>query len=180
MTTKKEILTETAKALTRNPNASLAELAQEIGIGRTTLHRHFPKRDDLLKELALYSMQLIDDVLEPLNTQPDLTAHDAILAMFKVLVPMGEHFHFLSLEFSVMKDEAITKEYQRQRDELKTLVQWAQDEGAIALDIPTVWVVHVIDSLIYSTWDAIESGDIARNEGAKLAFRTLMKGVGSK
>ena len=48
MPTKEEILTETAKVLTRNPNASLAELAQELGIGRTTLHRHFPTRSLIL------------------------------------------------------------------------------------------------------------------------------------
>jgi serine phosphatase RsbU (regulator of sigma subunit) len=35
--------------LARNPEASMAEIASEAGLGRGTAYRHFPKRDDLVE-----------------------------------------------------------------------------------------------------------------------------------
>lgn len=44
-------------------------------------------------------------------------------------------------------------------------------------DIPNAWVSTAIDMLIWASWSAVESGDIARNDAAKLAYRTLTQGL---
>jgi len=173
---KENILKEAAKALNANPSASLAEIAQAIGIGRTTLHRHFPKRDDLIRALIIYSFGLVDEAMEPLNNQ-DLTATEGLYAVLDTLIKMGDHFHFLSQANSMANDPEILAIYDRQDAEMSALIDAVKAEGVIAQDVPTVWVVELMNSLVYTAWQTIEGGDIARNSATDLAWRTLTKGI---
>ena len=43
----------------RNPGASLAEVAARAGVGRASLHRHFPSRDDLVTAITRQCMDEI-------------------------------------------------------------------------------------------------------------------------
>ena len=50
--TRRRLLETAATLLCKDSGASLAEVAAAAGIGRTTLHRYFPSRHDLLYALA--------------------------------------------------------------------------------------------------------------------------------
>ena len=172
---KEKILSAAIAALARKPDSTYSELAVAIGIGRATLYRHFPRRDALIREICLYSLRKIDTELMPIFAQT-MTAMDALYAMLEKLIPMGERLHFLSREYAVMEDEEIARIYARQLEALRQMIAWAKQEGGIAMDIPDAWIARVIDSMIYMAWEAIEDGDIARNDAAELVFRTLTTG----
>ena len=53
-------LNPTGAVLPRNPGAAMAEIAEKAGVGRATLYRHFPTRDDLIRALALASLSQTD------------------------------------------------------------------------------------------------------------------------
>ncbi|WP_431917976.1 TetR/AcrR family transcriptional regulator [Nonomuraea jabiensis] len=50
--TRSAILEAAARVLGRRPDAPLAEIADEAGVGRATLYRHFPTRESLLSGVA--------------------------------------------------------------------------------------------------------------------------------
>ncbi|KAB8194889.1 TetR family transcriptional regulator [Nonomuraea phyllanthi] len=50
--TRSAILDAAARVLGRRPDAALAEIADEAGVGRATLYRHFPTRESLLSGVA--------------------------------------------------------------------------------------------------------------------------------
>ncbi len=176
--TKDEILKGAAAVLAKNPGATYAELAESIGIGRATLYRYFAKRDLLIKELTLVSLKEIDEAVQPLIKR-DMPSHDLLYAIIEVLIPIGERFHFLSrYEWDIWQDEDVKQIYRRQDEEFAQLIRMMSQEGKIRLDVPITWIVAVFDNLIYTAWESIQDGDIARNEAATLVYRTFMKGFG--
>ena len=56
--------------LSRNPGASLSEIAEHAGVGRATLHRHFASREALLIALAHQAIAEMDHAAE-------VACHDA-------------------------------------------------------------------------------------------------------
>ena len=56
--TRPSLLDVAAEVLVADPAASLAEVAEAAGIGRTTLHKHYATRDDLLTAVGNRALDL--------------------------------------------------------------------------------------------------------------------------
>jgi TetR/AcrR family transcriptional repressor of lfrA len=56
--TRKAILEAAMTVLADNPAASLSDIAAVAGVGRSTLHRYFAERADLIRALALHVHEL--------------------------------------------------------------------------------------------------------------------------
>ena len=52
------LLDVAAAVLVADPAASLAEVAEAAGIGRTTLHKHYATRDDLVRAVGHRAIDL--------------------------------------------------------------------------------------------------------------------------
>ncbi|MEM7249657.1 MAG: helix-turn-helix domain-containing protein [Acidobacteriota bacterium] len=174
---RQSLLDAAAVVLSREPAASLEAIAAEAGVGRATLHRHFRNRQHLLKVLALDAMTALDRAF--LRLLPaGAAAGTALRVLFEASLPLGPRHHFLSQQWSVMEDEEVATTYRRQLDDLAGMVEAARRAGLIAPEVPTRWVVSVLDALIYAGWAAVHSGELTVAQAADLAFRTLMTGVG--
>src|SRR5687768_6419137 len=55
--TRRAILDAAVRTLSADFGASLADIAAEAGVGRTTLHRYFPERADLLNAIAADALE---------------------------------------------------------------------------------------------------------------------------
>src|SRR5690349_9658725 len=51
--TRKAIIDAAMIVLAENPAAALSDVAAAAGVGRSTLHRYFPERADLIRAVAL-------------------------------------------------------------------------------------------------------------------------------
>ena len=176
VTSREALLAAAASVLAKNPGASLQEIASKAGVGRATLHRHFPARDDLLRELLRDALRQIDAATQHIE-EKCATAEEALRELLEAVVPLGDRFHFLWSEPAVADDAEIRETHDRQLREMTKLVEAAKAEGAIAQDIATAWAITVIDMLIYAIWSAVQDGHVARRDAADLSFRTLMHGL---
>ncbi|MGW5715162.1 TetR/AcrR family transcriptional regulator [Amycolatopsis sp. NPDC003865] len=82
--TRSAILEAAARALGRRPDAGIAEIADEAGVGRATLYRHFPTRDSLLRSLAEAGIAELDAAFAAANLDelPAARALTRIIAVF--------------------------------------------------------------------------------------------------
>lgn len=170
------LLQNLTPVLACNPGASLSEIAKQAGVGRATLYRHFASRDALVKAVAMAAIAAFDQASAEVVAQ-NLNAGDALLAFLTKVIPLGDRFHFLAIEPVAYNDPEVATAYARQLQELDAFITTLKQEGFIALDIPTAWVATAIDSLIWSAWSTVQSGDIAPNDAAALAYRTLIQGL---
>ncbi len=158
-----------------NPGASLAEVAARAGVGRATLHRHFPSRQDLIRELAIAALDATDGACAGLEHEPD--AMVALGRMFEALVPLADRFHFLSR--CPVDDPEVARRYAGQLDGLDRLIAALRTQGHLDPAVPDAWAVALADSLIWTAWSAAAEGSIPVRDAAALATRSFLRGVGA-
>ena len=141
------------------------------------MQRYFPKRQDLLKEIALDALREIDEALDTV-LQTDMGPDDSLQMLFELLAPAGDRYSYLMSYPHLMEFEEVANAYEHQLDRLNRYIQDLKSQDLFAPDIPTAWIVQTIDLLIWGAWYAVDSGSVARNDAALLASRTLMRGLG--
>lgn len=171
-----ELLDDVARAWVREPGAPLARVAELSGVGRATLYRHFTSRDDLMRTLALRSIEAIDEACAGLESEVP-TAVAYVEAMFQRLTPLGHRYHFLSREGALLEDRRIARELRRQHAELGELVDALRAEGACAPAAPRDWVIASMDALIYAAWTTASQANVPTEDVARWAARTLLRGI---
>ena len=174
---RRRMIMAATEVLAREPGASMGRIAEGAGVGRATLHRHFPRREDLLREIALEAIQRTDAVVA--DVAPRASTADEYLRMtLEALVPLGGAFHFLARESGVMDDPGIAAAYGRQLEGTRELGEALKSEGTLAFDVPTAWFVATFDAVIYAMWSAVAEGEVAPKQAGALAYRTLTRGLG--
>ena len=87
------LLDVVVEVLVADPGASLAEVAEAAGIGRTTLHKHYATRDELVRAVGHRALDRCEQVVA---TAEETGADDGGLrTLAETLVPIGPHLAFL-------------------------------------------------------------------------------------
>ena len=170
------ILDAAIATFARNPSASLSDVAGRAGVGRASLHRHFPSRADLLAAASGQCMDEIDAACD--EALADVrSARDRLSRMLGAVVPLGDRYHFLACE--TVDDAGVRGRYEEGLQWLAHLVDDLRAEGVIAADMPRSWVVANIDAQVWVAWSEVAAGNLAPAHAAGLALRTLLEGLGS-
>ena len=179
MTTKSKdkLLKAAITTLAQNPRASLDEIAQSAEISRATLYRHFKSRELLMKELSLEAHRQVDTALKPIFAQK-LSAERTLELIVSALIPLGASFHFLTYEPWHSDDKELQEIYEVQMQTWQDLATGLRDEGVITRDMPIPWIAFCLDSLIFTAWVSIRSGDVAPNGATELVLTTFLRGCG--
>ena len=163
------------RLLNVDPGVTMSEVARAAGVGRATLHRHFQSKADLLKAVGARCMEETNAAVLATDV-PDGPAVDRLRAMLKSVIPLGDRYAFL--RFEGLDDAALAAGYEAQLAWTTALIEHLRAEDAIAADVPTSWAVAQVDQIIWSAWTALSTGELATDDAAELALRTLLKGLG--
>lgn len=178
---RRSVLRAATGVLVVAPQTTLAELAVTLGIGRTTLHRLFPTRDDLLRAIAHDAL----DELGVVYTEAGVTAdpqepHEAIAAVRRLvgaLVPLGPSLMFLLRASELDDDQALERRSEEVDRPLLRCVAVAQADGDLDPSLPVWWVVEMLLAAVYIGWEQIEKGRLAPLDAPDLVMRTWLRGV---
>ena len=173
------IVQAAVETLGASPDASISQVADAAGVGRATLHRYFSNRDALINAIALESVRETNEAVASVDTE-NLDGAEALLRILEAVVPLGDRFHLLSKVAPTCGDPEVEEAYRRQLEDVEAFVGRMKEEGVFSHDVPTVWIVHIIDSLTYAAWTVVADGRVAPREVAALAHRTLLSGFGPK
>src|SRR5690348_14875162 len=87
------LLDVAVEVLVADPAASLAEVADAAGIGRTTLHKHYATREDLLRAVGHRAIDRWEQVMAAADRAED--GDGGLSALAEAMVPIGPHLAFL-------------------------------------------------------------------------------------
>lgn len=156
--------------LLKDPTATLGDVAKAAGIGRTTLHKRFPTRQDLIVAIAETALDVIDDALS--NTKPgDLEG------LITTLIPLGPRVEFLLRFPGLERDGRIAARIEAMDKPALESIRRQQEAGVLRADLPAWWIGQAIYSGIYSAWESIAAGRLAPLDAPRLVLTTLLKGI---
>lgn len=171
--TRRVILDAAVSVLSKDADASLGYIAIQAGVGRTTVHRHFPERSDLIAALGADALAKITEATARARLD-DGPAWDALERLCREYFEFGDLFTLVLAEPRLAGPEW-AEESEPDR-EFHRLIERGQAEGAIDGRLSPAWVQLVLWSLLSAAWQHVRDG-APRQEALDLCLLTLRKSV---
>ena len=148
----------------------MGEIAGQAGVARSTLHRYFPERGDLLIAVSTYASGQVQQIAE--------LAHNSEGAAVDIVLHLAlEHFErwnavmwvYLQHEGDVppAEPDAVDRE-------LSIIFERGYADGSIDNSLPVGWMQHALYATVYSAWEYERNGH-AHSEAAMMLMSTMRK-----
>jgi AcrR family transcriptional regulator len=143
---RRHVLDAAVALLAQRPQATMQEIADASGLGRTTVYRHFPRRQDLID--ALY-----DEVLRESGEtvrQAIEQAHNArelLCDLGQRIIAIGDRYRFLDAHPELRERTLHGHGDEEGRDPLNDYLSDAQARGELRDDLPVSWMLTTMRGL---------------------------------
>jgi AcrR family transcriptional regulator len=175
-TARSSMLRAAAALLAVDSGASLAQIAAAAGVGRTTVHRVFPTRADLLTALALESVGHLQAALVE-SRLDDGPATDVLARIVEHVLPLAAELRFLDAGPEVWKLPELLDAWWSVTASLDAVVERGQREGDIRADMPAELVVEAFTGMLSGVWQGIRDGRIARRTATRHLVTLTQSGL---
>lgn len=169
--TRRAILDAAVAALAKSPTAPLAEIADRARVGRTTLHRYFPERSDLLGAVARFAEQSVADAGE----RADLARGTGLEAILRLCEEYFELTDVLAVLFFASgvndQDIAFTD------GTVIEAIERGRSDGSIDAELEAEWIVNMMWALLYASVDHVNRASGTRMKVQTMALRSLRKAI---
>ncbi len=171
---RRSLLDVAAEVLVADPAASLTQVAEAAGISRTTLHKQYATREDLLRAVGHRVVDLCEQVTEVVSADD---ADGGLRAAIEAMIPLGPQLAFLWRTPSFDHDQDLETRWLAFEQETLAILKRAQDRGAISAAVPDWWLLSTFHSVIYIAFERVQTGHLARLDAPGLAVSTLLHGI---
>ncbi len=158
-----------AGVLVTDPAASLGQVAGAVGIGRTTLHKQYATRHDLLVAIAGRALDVSDSAIAAAAGDPA-----PLSRLITDLLPYGAHMTFLMQQPEVFADDSIVGRTDAMAPAIAAIVA---ADGPIRDGLPDWWLVRSLHSLLFAAWDLVQLGWLAPRDAPRYVLSTFTEGV---
>jgi AcrR family transcriptional regulator len=174
--TRRAVLDAAAERLSKDARASLSEVAAAAGVGRTTLHRCFATRDDLLHALADEALDTVAAAIDSARPGDD-DAATALRRVVEQLVELGPYLRFLNADPVIYDSPTLGRRWYDVFEPVATAVRRGQDSGQLRADLPVDWIVDLLGGAVITAWDSVHEGRLAARHAPGLVATSLLAGV---
>lgn len=152
--------------LSRNPEATVDDIAKEAGVGRMTLYGHFRTRPELVEAALIEALRLGEETLSAVDLTGD--ARDALarlLASSWSLVV--ESTALLEAAQGVLPAGRVLDLHAAPARRVEDLIRRGQEQGVFRTDLPAAWLLGAVHYILKGAAEEqragrIETGDVAR------------------
>jgi AcrR family transcriptional regulator len=158
----------------RNPDASVAEVAQAAGVGRVTLYGHFPSRHELLDAVFAHALANANAVLdvEAIDHGP---ASEALSRLIRSSWPiLAQHRGLLAAGQRDLPPARIRQHHDRAMARVERLIARGQDEGDFRTDLPRPWLVAIFYSLMHAAAEEVDAGRLDPTQAGSVLATTIL------
>ena len=172
---RERVLDHATRLLAQDPAAAIAEIAHAAGIGRATLYRHFPTREDLLAAIDERASREAEAAFAA-SRLAEGSATAALERLVAALLEIGDRYRFLLAE-------DLPEEHRRERDErlaapLFALVERGQASGEFSPSMSPRWMLTVFGAVLVAALREITDGRLERDDAPAMVTATLLHGYG--
>lgn len=167
-----KILTATPVALSRDPDASIADIATQAGVGRMTLYGHFATRAELIEAALVESLERGEDVLR--EVPPDGDAGEAFSRLIASSWTLLNDARALLLAAQKELPAARIRElHEAAEARMRDLLERGRREGVFRTDLPVSWLLTTTHVVLHGAADEISAGRLTPDDAARFIQATL-------
>lgn len=183
MADRDQLLDRAMRHLNADPAASLTEVAAAAGVGRATLHRHFPGRGDLVHAIGARCLDGWERTLAEAGVAEATADGDAatlrrcLEGYVRGLARDAEEFAFALTEHSLRGFADLVARTDALLEVEVALFAAAQHAGVLRPGVPPAWLSSVVYGVMVAVSEALREGDIRSTDAGDLAVDTFFSGA---
>ncbi|GAA1117660.1 hypothetical protein [Arthrobacter flavus] len=177
------VLRAIAEVLVDHPTAALGDIAERIGIGRSTLHRLYPTRCALLQAVAMDAIGEMTEVYAEsalhtaFTSQLDVDQSWAVFHRFvELMIPMGPRINFLLRIHELDHDQEIIESIDSLDSVLIDAIRRGQERGDLQAGQNARWIMEALHAILFIAWEHVHAGRLAKLDAPNLVIDTWMHG----
>lgn len=152
-----KILAGTVTAIRKNPDASVADIAAEAGLGRMTLYGHFQTRAELIDAALVESLERGEEVLGEVPLDGDASeAFGRLVASSWVLVDQSRAL--LAAAQKELPAARIREMHEKAEARMRGLLLRGQREGTFRADLPVSWLLTTTHVVMNGAAEEVRTG----------------------
>jgi AcrR family transcriptional regulator len=168
---RRTVLDAAVALLAQRPQATMQEVADASGLGRTTVYRHFPKRQDLIDALFNDVLREAAQTMEEAVKEPG-SARALLCDIGERIIAIGDRFAFLDAH-PELRERALQGAGSSDADPLATYLAAAQKRGEIRSDLPVTWMLISLRGLAIVAMVERQAGRMSTEEAGSYVGETL-------
>jgi AcrR family transcriptional regulator len=164
---RRTVLDAAVALLAKRPQATMQEVADASGLGRTTVYRHFPRRQDLID--ALYEQVLAESAQTVRDAIGAATnARELLCDLGARVIAIGDRYRFLDAHPELRERTLAGRGDDREgADPLHDYLSAAQERGEIRPDVPVGWMLTTMRGLAVVAMFEVSAGRMTVEDAGK-------------
>jgi AcrR family transcriptional regulator len=165
---RRTVLDAAVALLAERPQATMQEVADASGLGRTTVYRHFPRRQDLIdalfEEVLREAAETVQDALKSASS-----ARELLCDLGPRIIGIGDRYRFLDAHPD-LRERALAPPDGEQAggdNPLERYLTEAQERGEVRRDLPVHWMLTTLRGLGVVAMVEVSAGRMTVEEAGK-------------
>ncbi|BDB58714.1 MULTISPECIES: TetR/AcrR family transcriptional regulator [Rhodococcus] len=152
-------------ALSRDPDASIGEIAKAAGVGRVTLYGHFPTRAELVTTVVQRALAEAEQTVDriDLTGDPRDALHRLIAGSWSLTADAGA---LLAAADQALPAEDVRAAHDGLLARATDLIERGRAEGVFRTDLSSSWLASVLHSLVHCAATEVAAGRLAEEDAA--------------
>jgi AcrR family transcriptional regulator len=173
-----KILAATVTAIRSDPDASVADIAAEAGVGRMTLYGHFKTRAELIEAALVDSLDRGESVLANVPLDGDAReAFSRLIASSWMLVDQSRAL--LTAAQKELPPARIRGLHEKAEARMRGLLERGQRECVFRTDLPVSWLLATTHVVMNSAAEEITAGRLDADDAPRFIDTTLQPAFAS-
>jgi AcrR family transcriptional regulator len=166
---RRTVLDAAVTLLAQRPQATMQEVAEASGLGRTTVYRHFPRRQDLIDALfAEVIRESTNTIAEAVRTAG--SARELLCALGPRFIAIGDRYRFIDAH-PELRVRAL-RPIDEISNPLETYLTKAQERGELRDDLPVSWILTTLRGLGVVAMIEVNAGRMTVEEAGRYVGET--------
>lgn len=167
------ILDAALACLSRDPQASIADIAAAAGVGRVTLYGHFASRTQLIEAALGHAVRQADEILDRVDLSGDPRAALARLVTSSWQI-MDRFRGALTAAERELPPGHIRTQHDEPMDRVRALIGRGQQDEVFRTDLPVEWLVTLFYAVMHGAAGETTGGRLRSADASRVIVATLL------